>query len=214
MTQRQSDFETWLGNPEYAGKVYKQSTIDAYISWLNFRVTNAFNIPNIQNVYNILDTEELELISLKYMSGDLNKNQKDIKSAFKKYIEFCYTNENNFNNNNSLEDNPDIISRTEGGKKVIISVRCERDPYLRDAAIKFHKLSCQVCEFNFESTYGEFGYGFIEVHHIKPLSNNHSPVVTNIETDLNVVCANCHRMLHRKKGITLTIEELKAKLKT
>ncbi len=213
MTQRQSDFVIWLSNPEYAGKLYERQTIKAYASWLNSRVVSNFEIPNVQNVYDILDIEELESLSLKYMSGDLNKNQKDLRSAFRKYIEFCQTNQNQFDDNNNIEDNPDIISRTEGGKKVIISVRSERNKDLRDAAIKLHKLTCQVCEFNFGDVYGELGEDFIEVHHIKPLSKNITSVVTSVETDLNVVCSNCHRMLHHKKGITLTIEELKAKLK-
>ena len=38
-------------------------------------------------------------------------------------------------------------------------------------------------------------------------------VEVNPETDLIVLCANCHRMVHRKKGMTLTIEELKEKIK-
>ena len=31
-------------------------------------------------------------------------------------------------------------------------------------------LSCEVCSFDFEETYGERGHGFIECHHTRPLS--------------------------------------------
>lgn len=73
-------------------------------------------------------------------------------------------------------------------------------------------MECSVCGFNFQEFYGDLGKGFIEVHHIQPLSENKEEVETNPKTDLAVLCANCHRMVHRKKGMTLSIEELKAKI--
>ncbi|GHT42114.1 hypothetical protein FACS189437_09810 [Bacteroidia bacterium] len=39
-----------------------------------------------------------------------------------------------------------------------------------------------------------------------------NPQVKALSAILIVVCANCHRMIHRKKGITLTLEELKQKI--
>lgn len=104
--------------------------------------------------------------------------------------------------------------RTEGGKKIFTSSTFERSPSARNDAIKIHGLKCKACGFDFEKFYGEWGKGFIEVHHLQPLSKNkREEVETNPESDLTVLCANCHRMVHRKKGMTLTIEELKEKLK-
>lgn len=68
-------------------------------------------------------------------------------------------------------------------------------------------LSCEVCDLVFELVYGERGQGFIECHHIKPLSELQKGYRTRM-TDLALVCANCHRMIHRKKP-WLSIEELK-----
>lgn len=107
----------------------------------------------------------------------------------------------------------DIESRTEGGKKVVISVRTERDSRFRAEAIIIHGLACKACGFDFQKTYGNWGKDFIEVHHFVPLSDGKKRE-TNPKTDLTVVCSNCHRMIHRKKNITLTIDELKTKLKT
>ena len=45
-------------------------------------------------------------------------------------------------------------SRTEGGIKVYISSRVERNPSLRNDALTFHGYDCMVCGFNFEKTYG------------------------------------------------------------
>jgi 5-methylcytosine-specific restriction enzyme A len=56
------------------------------------------------------------------------------------------------------------------------------------------------------------GKGYIEVHHMIPISEK-GKRSTDPKTDLTVVCANCHRMIHRKKKITLTLSELKSKMK-
>ena len=105
-------------------------------------------------------------------------------------------------------------TRTEGGIKVRISKTIERKPKLRQKALDIHGYKCQVCDFDFELTYGNWGKEFAEVHHIKPLSElDGEKYETDPKTDLAVLCANCHRMVHRKKGITLSIEELKLKMK-
>ncbi|MFC1799290.1 HNH endonuclease [Candidatus Eisenbacteria bacterium] len=58
------------------------------------------------------------------------------------------------------------------------------------------RLYCQLCGFSFETAYGEIGRGFIEAHHTKPVWRSDGREPTHID-DLMMVCANCHRMLHR-----------------
>ena len=60
----------------------------------------------------------------------------------------------------------------------------------------FGKLICELCDFDFENTYGEVGRGFIECHHKTPLSELDVNSETKLD-DLLLVCSNCHRMLHR-----------------
>ncbi|WP_020568824.1 HNH endonuclease [Neolewinella persica] len=104
--------------------------------------------------------------------------------------------------------------KTEGGRKVFTSSRFERSLSAKNQAIKIHGVKCKGCGFDFEEVYGEWGAGFIEVHHLQSLASNEGKEVeTDPETDLAVLCANCHRMVHRKKEVTLTIEELKSKMK-
>ena len=67
-------------------------------------------------------------------------------------------------------------------------------------------LSCEVCGFDFSSAYGERGDGFIECHHTKPVSELRDGETTKIN-ELALVCANCHRMIHRRKP-WLSVEEL------
>ena len=110
-------------------------------------------------------------------------------------------------------EDSELQSFTEGKKRVIISTKIERDKKLREEAIKIFGYNCAVCNFNFEEKYGAWGHNFVEVHHIQPLSElNGEERELNPLRDLIVLCANCHRMVHRKKGTTLTAEELKSKL--
>jgi len=85
----------------------------------------------------------------------------------------------------------------------------ERNPHNRLEAIRIHGLTCFGCNFNFEEKYGDWGKDFIEVHHIIPLSTLEEEIEVNPETDLVPLCANCHRMVHRRKDKVLTLEELK-----
>jgi 5-methylcytosine-specific restriction protein A len=68
------------------------------------------------------------------------------------------------------------------------------------------KLECEVCGFDFAVQYGKRGEGFIECHHTKPLVTLAAEHRTHIN-DLALVCANCHRMIHRTKP-WLGVEEL------
>ncbi len=85
--------------------------------------------------------------------------------------------------------------------------RKKKDNYLK----KYGKLDCEVCGFDFYDVYRELGKGFMECHHKKPLSEIKGESITTIN-DLALVCANCHRMLHRKLD-TLSIDELRKKIK-
>jgi 5-methylcytosine-specific restriction protein A len=71
------------------------------------------------------------------------------------------------------------------------------------------ELQCEACGFNFEQTYGKIGKGFIECHHLIPLSNFESSKETKLE-DLALLCANCHRMIHKDINAS-TIREFRLK---
>lgn len=101
----------------------------------------------------------------------------------------------------------------EGNVKSYYGKRYERNPENRQRAIEIHGLDCYVCGFNFEAVYGERGVNFIEVHHLKPLSTLEEAAEINPDTDLVPLCANCHRMIHRRKDAVLTVGELKAILR-
>ena len=68
-------------------------------------------------------------------------------------------------------------------------------------------LSCEVCGFDFQEVYGSLGAGFAECHHGTPLSELPGSRVSKI-ADLAIVCANCHRMLHRARP-WMSVEDLR-----
>lgn len=74
------------------------------------------------------------------------------------------------------------------------------------------RLLCEACRFDFEQFYGDMGRGFAECHHNKPLAEAVSKSATRL-SDLSIVCANCHRMLHRTRP-WLSVAELRDRLKS
>lgn len=85
----------------------------------------------------------------------------------------------------------------------------ERNVEARNKCVQIKGVKCSVCGFDFETTYGELGRGFIHIHHVTPISDKDGIYEVNIEKDLFPVCPNCHAMLHRVKNRTLSIEELR-----
>lgn len=53
-----------------------------------------------------------------------------------------------------------------------------------------------MCRFDFAAVYGEGGLGFAEGHHTLPMAQAKRKRISRLE-DIAIVCANCHRMLHR-----------------
>lgn len=66
----------------------------------------------------------------------------------------------------------------------------------KEGHVKQHgSLHCEACNFNFFAHYGARGENFIECHHTKPVSDLTQGEKTKL-TDLVLLCANCHRMVH------------------
>ncbi|GHO52883.1 HNH endonuclease [Ktedonobacter robiniae] len=107
-----------------------------------------------------------------------------------------------------------IIEGYEGGKKQRYVNIYERDATLRKQAVKIHGTICKGCDFDFEFYYGPRGAGYIEVHHLRPISSLGGSVTINPKTDMTVLCSNCHRMVHRYPDSILSLEELRGLVST
>lgn len=94
-------------------------------------------------------------------------------------------------------DEPENI-HFEDATKFRLHKRIERNAKLAKEAKRIHGYSCQVCGLNFEEKYGEIGKGYIEAHHLEPISDlKGKKVARDPAKDFAVLCANCHRMIHK-----------------
>ena len=109
---------------------------------------------------------------------------------------------------NQEGDEPGEIS-FEDATKFRMHKRIERNLNLVKKVKARLGFTCQVCQINFESIYGEIGKNFIEAHHLRPLASLEGRVAMNPDTDFAVLCANCHRMIHRA-GCVDNIAQFKA----
>jgi 5-methylcytosine-specific restriction protein A len=96
------------------------------------------------------------------------------------------------------DDTPDVGSLLEL-RRYKMHRRIERNPRAAKEAKKHHGVRCQVCRLQFDERYGELGRGFIEAHHLRPISSleEGAAVSYDVATDFAVLCSNCHRMIHR-----------------
>lgn len=103
----------------------------------------------------------------------------------------------------------------EGKVKYFLHSSKERDKKLvalkkKNAFDKNHLLPCEICNVSFKETYGDIGEGFIEAHHIFPISQLTEETEVKLN-DLILICSNCHKMIHNKRP-WLTIEQIKSLL--
>jgi 5-methylcytosine-specific restriction protein A len=100
----------------------------------------------------------------------------------------------------------------EGAVLTRLHKRRERDPKAsakKKAAVlqETGRLQCEACRFDFAVAYGELGIGFAECHHRLPLASLGSRMRTRL-ADLAILCANCHRMIHKTRPL-MSVEEFK-----
>lgn len=93
--------------------------------------------------------------------------------------------------------------------------RIERNPALAKEAKRIHGYVCQACGFDFGATYGDLGAEYIEAHHLQPLGEMPEgvPKEQDPKVDFAVLCANCHRMIHRKDA-PKSVEDLASLIRT
>jgi 5-methylcytosine-specific restriction protein A len=96
------------------------------------------------------------------------------------------------------ESDEEIIQRREYRLHRVI----ERKGNYSKKVKKHHGTVCQACSFDFEKFYGKIGNDYIDAHHLVPLSSLKLGIdyKYSIANDFAVLCANCHRMIHRTKN--------------
>lgn len=100
----------------------------------------------------------------------------------------------------------------EGAAKQILVNAYERNPKARRQCIAHYGTTCYICDFDFLAEYGKTGEGFIQVHHLKQLSEIGKQYKVDPIAHLRPVCPNCHAIIHRRKR-AYTIKEVKSFLR-
>jgi 5-methylcytosine-specific restriction enzyme A len=114
----------------------------------------------------------------------------------------------------SIEDDDTIITDSVEEGQILYKLHKVRERNREIVARKkeqamslYGRLACEACVLAFDEFYGEIGKGFIECHHLTPLSKLKVDTKTTLDS-LSLVCSNCHRMLHRKID-TISVQDLK-----
>lgn len=95
----------------------------------------------------------------------------------------------------------------------------ERNPKLRKTLLQYRKkngkVKCEMCGRGPYSIHEDLSDAIFEIHHIVPLSN--ALRINTRLSDLALLCANCHRFLHRAisiKGDWISLAEAKELINT
>lgn len=87
-----------------------------------------------------------------------------------------------------------------------------RSRHLRDLALRNAEGICSVCGVDYNKVLGGEGVRVLQVHHRNQLAATDAPRLTLL-SDLAVVCANCHMLIHMNPKQALSIENLRNMLK-
>jgi len=103
-------------------------------------------------------------------------------------------------------------SAEEGKPIEYTGYRRSRDRRLRNQAMDASKGICAACDTNYSQTLEGMGMRVLQVHHKKQLGWKSTPKLTK-SSDLAVVCANCHMLIHMNPKKALSIDKLRVMLK-
>ncbi|MCC1498290.1 HNH endonuclease [Alcanivorax sp. 1008] len=102
----------------------------------------------------------------------------------------------------------DATPAFEGAVSRSVVNRRERNPRNRLLCIRIHGEKCFACGLEPRRFYADAG-SIIEVHHLEPLSLQERIRLYDPRLDLVPLCPNCHRAVHTRSPVPLSIEELK-----
>jgi len=212
------DFRTYLRTKEGKKGNMLNTLINAAESRLPALIRKHFN-PDFQCLYDDVNTIEELLSYSKRIRSDENILagpfgyicSKSLDGYVRYYADKNGVNLDDYDTTDEEEDEdyseePEFV---EGEVSDTNSKRYERNPRARKECIAAKGCVCSICGFDFAKEYGEWGEGFIQVHHIIPIHERGGSYKLNPVRDLIPICSNCHSMIHRKRSETLKPEDLR-----
>jgi hypothetical protein len=115
-------------------------------------------------------------------------------------VAVLYLNEEAHGPQSAAQVTPEVQA-AEGQLTMRMHERKERSPILADAKRRAFRaengvLRCAACSLDESQLPAMLGEACFEVHHLLPLAELQGPAITRLD-DLALLCANCHRMIHR-----------------
>ncbi len=185
--------------------ITNQSVISKFITQLKPAIKDAKHFDDLLESWLRADSTELQEIILKYTSG--LRDEKIVRNAFYK------ASEQDILLSEEFGVDPNDIEFKEGKEKLQLHLIKERNRHLVEKAKSIWlgnnegNVNCTICSFSFSKTYGRIGQGYIEAHHIIPISILAKDTIVKI-SDLAPICSNCHSIIHRYRP-WLTMNQLK-----
>ncbi|MCI0690884.1 HNH endonuclease [candidate division KSB1 bacterium] len=183
----------------------KQTVESKFITQLKPHIKNAQHFDELVKRWLFDDSVELQNILLRYATSKDDKEK--INNLFYKAPESDILLAQEFGYN------PADKQFKDAKEKLKIHLVKERNRNLVSSAKQQWSqqqngdINCSICSFSFKEKYGKIGEGFIEAHHILPISSLAPDTIVKI-SELIPVCSNCHSMLHRHRS-SITAEELR-----
>jgi hypothetical protein len=101
----------------------------------------------------------------------------------------------------------------EGTKTEVVRFTTKRSRRLRDLALRLANNICSVCDRDFSTVLDGRAIRVLQVHHRKQLASRDAPSLTKL-SDLVVVCANCHLLIHLDPKHALSVQTLRNMLRS
>lgn len=111
------------------------------------------------------------------------------------------------------EDNPDQATAVEGIATEVLRYTRGRSARLRKAALELARGICATCDRDYSRFLDGDGIRVLQVHHKKQLSSRDVPTPTRV-SELAVLCANCHALVHLDPQRAMPVSKLRRRLGT
>lgn len=83
-----------------------------------------------------------------------------------------------------------------------------RNKKLRDLALQNAQGICEACRVNYQKVLKGKGVRVLQVHHRKQFAVTETPRITRL-SDLAVLCANCHMLVHMNPNQAISVKKLR-----
>lgn len=146
------------------------------------------------------DYEAGNIIALFYPADALPSNEvlvADLARMLSKYQMLVYSTAAMLGSSLEPEEQDNVLIEDHTAFRMHRAI--ERNQQVAKKVKEAHGYECEACGFSFPESYpGIERSRYIEAHHLLPVHELKGQRVTrNPKTDFAVLCANCHRMIHR-----------------